>query len=132
MSELVHHARPSLSALAAEIRREVEQAEADYRSAVQHAVRAGELLIEAKAQVQHGQWLPWLEANFPGSARSPQGYMRLAENAEDAQRVAHLGIYIRAEVAPRLGTARPFPLEVRNFVIAEMISAGEPTREATA
>jgi Protein of unknown function (DUF3102) len=82
----------ALSTLAAEIRDEVEQAEADFQSSVQHAVRAGELLIEAKGQVSHGQWLPWLEANFPYSVRSAQGYMRLAENAEDAQRVAHLGI----------------------------------------
>lgn len=81
-----------LDSLAVELRREVEAAEADFRSALEHAVRAGELLLEAKAQVGHGEWLPWLEANFPGSVRSAQGYMRLAENAEDAQRVAHLGI----------------------------------------
>jgi hypothetical protein len=92
MSGLTHRSRPALSTLAIEIRREVEQAEADFQSAIAHAVRAGELLIEAKGQLKHGEWLPWLAANFPGSARSAQGYMRLAEHAEDAQRVAHLGI----------------------------------------
>lgn len=92
-----------LAHLADEIRTEVDAAEADFQSALQHAIRAGELLIEAKAQVEHGQWLPWLEANFSKSPRSAQGYMRLAENAEDAQRVAHLGLKgaLRELAAPR-------------------------------
>jgi Protein of unknown function (DUF3102) len=81
-----------LAVLAVEIRTEVAAAEEDFQSAVQHAIRAGALLIEAKAQVKHGQWLPWLEGNFPASSRSAQGYMRLAKNAEDAQALAHLGI----------------------------------------
>lgn len=92
MSAVERVATRTLDALAISIRDEIEQAEADFLSAVGHAIRAGELLIEAKGQVKHGEWLPWLEANFTGSTRSAQGYMRLAENAEDAQRVAHLGI----------------------------------------
>lgn len=78
--------------LAADIRREYEQAEAAFETAVQHAVRCGELLIEAKAQAKHGEWLPWLKENFPASTRTAQGYMRLAARAEDAQGLAHLGI----------------------------------------
>jgi hypothetical protein len=76
-----------LEAIAAEIRHEVEQAELSWQTAVRHAIRAGELLAEAKASVQHGQWLPWLRANFPGSERTAQNYMRLAANP---QRVADL------------------------------------------
>ena len=56
-------------------------------SMVEHAVRAGDALLAAKQQVRHGQWLPWLDANFEGSARTAQQYMRLAGNAK---RVAHL------------------------------------------
>jgi hypothetical protein len=95
MSELV--------ALAAEIRREVEEAERAWHDAVSHAIRAGELLLEAKGQVKHGQWLLWLKANFPGSARSAQGYMRLARHVEDAQALAHLGVEgaLRQLAAPR-------------------------------
>jgi hypothetical protein len=70
--------RRSTSIIAEEIRREVDAAEADFQSAVAHAIRAGELLIEAKAQVGHGNWLPWLKANFDGSERTAQNYMRLA------------------------------------------------------
>jgi hypothetical protein len=81
-----------LPALADAIGREVEAAERSWRNAVGHAIRAGELLIEAKAQLGHGEWLPWLRDNFVGSRRSAQDYMRLARNGEDARRVAHLGV----------------------------------------
>jgi len=83
---LAGRARP-LPVLAGEIRAEVEAAEADFRSAVRHAVRAGELLAEAKAQVKHGEWLPWLRENFPGDPRTAQRYMQVAANAS---RVSHL------------------------------------------
>jgi hypothetical protein len=90
--DLAKPAGADLDSLAADIRREVQAAEAAWQDAVAHAIRAGELLIEAKAQVEHGHWLPWLDANFPGSARSAQGYMRLAQHAEEAQALAHLGV----------------------------------------
>jgi hypothetical protein len=76
-----------LPQLAAAIRDEVEQAEADFRSAVAHAIRAGELLIEAKAQVAHGGWLPWLDVECRLKRSEAANYMRLARNV---QRVAHL------------------------------------------
>ncbi|MEJ7786351.1 MAG: DUF3102 domain-containing protein [Solirubrobacteraceae bacterium] len=77
--------------LAVDIRREHEAAQQAFASAVEHAVRCGELLAEAKAQVRHGEWLPWLAENFPASARTAQGYMRLAAQP-NAQALAHLGI----------------------------------------
>ena len=49
------------------------------RSAVQCARQAGELLLQAKEQCRHGEWLPWLKANCPSIAeRTAQAYMRLA------------------------------------------------------
>jgi len=77
--------------LAQDIRREHEAAQQAFASAVEHAVRCGELLAEAKAQVRHGAWLPWLAENFPASVRTAQGYMRLAAQP-DTQGLAHLGI----------------------------------------
>jgi hypothetical protein len=63
--------------------------------ALEHARRAGELLIQAKAHVPHGEWLPWLETNCPDVAeRTAQAYMRVArrwpELEAKAQRVADL------------------------------------------
>jgi hypothetical protein len=80
MSEIEKRTQ-ALDRLAVEIRTEVDAAEADFQSAVQHAIRAGELLIDAKAQVKHGGWLPWLEANFPLSERTARNYMRMAEKS---------------------------------------------------
>lgn len=40
--------------------------------AIDREAHVGGLLILAKAQVQHGEWIPWLEANFhPGEAPRP-------------------------------------------------------------
>lgn len=88
--------------LIASIRREHQLAQDAFQSAVEHAVRCGELLNEAKAQVPHGAWLPWLNEHFPASHRTAQGYMRLARHAADAQALAHLGIEgaLRSLAAP--------------------------------
>ena len=43
-----------------------------------NARAAGELLLEAKNTVLHGEWLPWLEVNFDGSQRTAHAYMRVA------------------------------------------------------
>src|SRR3954469_19186217 len=52
------------------------------RSAIEHAIECGRLLIEAKTSLPHGKWLGWLEANTVVSARQSQKYMRLAEGVE--------------------------------------------------
>jgi hypothetical protein len=36
------------------------------------------LLIEAKAKVEHGDWLPWVEANLDFGERQAEKYARLA------------------------------------------------------
>ena len=58
------------------------------------AREAGRLLMEVKAGLGHGEWGAWLEANVEFSARSAQGYMRIAERWEELnpQRVAHLSL----------------------------------------
>lgn len=67
-----------LQQLAEGIRVEHEAATKAAQSAVEHAIRAGALLAEAKAQVKHGQWLPWLHENFPASRQTAAAYMRVA------------------------------------------------------
>lgn len=64
--------------------------------ALESARQAGLLLIEAKAALKHGEWLPWLEANIEFSARTAAGYMRLATRWDalkaNSQPVADLGL----------------------------------------
>jgi len=45
----------------------------------------GDLLVEAKSMVARGDWSAWLEAWFPGSERSAQGYMRLSNRWEEIE-----------------------------------------------
>jgi hypothetical protein len=83
-------------------------------AAIEHAREAGRLLIEAKAQCDHGNWLTWLKDHFEGSARTAQAYMRVAErwpaieSTENAQRVAHLSFReaVRLTAEPRDCPAR--------------------------
>jgi hypothetical protein len=51
---------PSLLVLATEINGAHSDTLTAACSALMHARRAGDLLLEAKRQVAHGDWLPWL------------------------------------------------------------------------
>lgn len=71
----------TLPDLAAAINAEHAAALEHAHSAVRRAHRAGELLLQAKQQCAHGQWLPWLKEHCPDiSRRSAQAYMRLARH----------------------------------------------------
>lgn len=77
-------------------------------TALDHAMRAGDLLIKAKAEIGHGNWQAWIKENFEGSLRSAQEYMRLAKKreeveAEKARSSAPLSIdrALRAIAAPK-------------------------------
>jgi hypothetical protein len=50
------------------------------REAVAHAKAAGELLLQAKREIKHGEWVQWIEDNCEVSPRVAQSYMRIAEN----------------------------------------------------
>jgi len=51
-------------------------------SALNHAIRAGELLRQAKDCCEHGDWQDWLRNNFNGSRRTAQAYLRLAAHRD--------------------------------------------------
>ena len=72
----------SLTDLAARIKAEHEAVSVALKDSVRHAITAGELLIEAKDKVGHGQWLPWLRDHCTISERTAQLYMRCARNRE--------------------------------------------------
>lgn len=68
---------PELAAIANEAHTKFRRAG---EAMVGYAIEAGQALIAAKAQVGHGNWLPWLEANFDDSERTAQRYMMVASN----------------------------------------------------
>lgn len=102
-----------VNSVAAEINRLHEEAKRSavasrqaLNGALSAAWHAGQLLLAEKKRVQHGMgrgaWLLWLEANFRGSPRTAQRYMKLTRSATD---VAFLqGMSLRQAYA-RLGIA---------------------------
>ena len=72
----------SLADLAARINAEHAEAVRSFRAPMEHGIKAGHLLIEAKEQLKHGEWLPWLEEHCAVNPRTAQLYMRLASNEE--------------------------------------------------
>ena len=86
-----------LPELAQAIERAHQAAIGAARSAIEHAVACGALLRRAKAEIGHGEWLEWIEANCTVGRRTAQVYMRLARELPklpeaNAQRVAHLTV----------------------------------------
>lgn len=67
----------SLDALAAKIDLHHQGAMVAFSKGIEHILKAGDHLIEAKTLVGHGNWYPWLEANTSVSKRMAQYYMRL-------------------------------------------------------
>jgi N6-adenosine-specific RNA methylase IME4 len=88
----------SLADLAARIRAE----HVAMQRGVEHAMRAGDLLLEAKAQLRHGQWLPWLTENCSMSERTAQLYMRVAERRSELEAKAQGLADLTLEGAARL------------------------------
>lgn len=54
------------------------------------AVKCGELLAKKKRAVAHGQWLAWIDANLPFTARTAQRYIQVWENRNEAQTIYEL------------------------------------------
>ena len=86
----------NLKTLAAQINAVSRAFVTGLRKTVEHGIRAGQKLTEAKALCAHGEWLPWLEENVEVSVRSAQEFMRLYKH-RDAVRVkardsAHLSV----------------------------------------
>ncbi len=67
--------------LAREINTEHGHVEAYKHNTIQHAIRCGELLLEMKQRVGHGNWLAWVEEHFEASERTARNYMEIAKSA---------------------------------------------------
>jgi Protein of unknown function (DUF3102) len=67
----------NLAALADEINAESRAFISGLRTTLKHGIRAGERLVQAKDQLSHGEWIPWLRENVDVSVRSCQEFMRL-------------------------------------------------------
>ncbi|WP_286764261.1 MULTISPECIES: DUF3102 domain-containing protein [Rhodopirellula] len=65
-----------LAKLANELHSEIET---HLRTSLLKAKRCGEVLIEAKSKVEHGEWMNWIAENFDASHQTACAYMRIAK-----------------------------------------------------
>jgi DUF3102 family protein len=103
----------SLADLAARIRIEHEACRQALKHGLEHAIAAGELLIEAKKQLKHGQWLPWLREHCRTPERTARHYMRLAKHKEQIGNIADLTV---TEAVAALAPISPSPLMLETFL----------------
>lgn len=67
--------------LVREINAEHGQVETYKHNTIQHAIRCGDLLLEMKQRVGHGNWLAWVQEHFEASERTARNYMEIAKSA---------------------------------------------------
>ena len=113
----------SLPDLAARIRAEHEAVSAHFANALEHAVAAGDLLIEAKARLGHGEWLPWLEANCRVPERTCQHYMRLARRIDKSATLADLTVTEALDLIAEPRPVEPPPLTADFDEVQEWLEA---------
>lgn len=85
MTNIVNMSPKPPQELAAKIKAEITAMRRAAQSSLEHAMRAGEYLIELKPQIGHGQWLDWLEKHCDISERMAQHCMRLANNRPELE-----------------------------------------------
>lgn len=97
------------SEIASRINEEHSRAFSKAQDALSHARNAGELLIEAKSLLKHGEWGKWLAENVSFTDRTAQSYMRLARNWESLAKnemISDLGLVKTLSLlsgAPKIG-----------------------------
>jgi hypothetical protein len=96
----------SLADLAARIRSKHGESALAIRCGLDHAIACGRLLLEARARLEHGQWLPWLREHCGVPERSARRYMELAAYASESisANLADLALDGAAEAAPELAS----------------------------
>ena len=72
----------SLTDLAHRIKAEHEAGTLAIKRGVEHAIACGQMLIEAKGQLKHGQFGPWLRDHCGIAERTARHHMRLARYRE--------------------------------------------------
>lgn len=116
----------SLTDLAARIKIEHEASLLSMKRGLEHAIAAGNLLIEAKAQLKHGQWLPWLrEVCQSLPERTASLYMRLARNLPELEKSATV-----ADLTVRGALAALTPPTEGEIILERMKAADAAIAEA--
>ncbi len=84
-----------------------------FQAVAQRAIEAGQLLIQAKSRVPHGEWEAWIAQNTAVSLRTARAYMQIARHwmeADEANRQRVADLSLRAMLTELAG---PFVVSIR-------------------
>jgi hypothetical protein len=118
----------ALAELAGRINAEHNEALSAARASLVHARNAGLLLLDARKQCDHGQWLPWLKDNVRFSERTAQTYMRVAKRWPELEAKAQLPAHLTIEDALKLLVAPTTDEESNPQFPALLDGESNPTR----
>jgi hypothetical protein len=114
---------PRIDVLAADIRRLLKHER-------EHAIEIGRKLIEAKADLQHGAWRPWLRTNFAWTEKTAQRRMQLTRAAQRLDAAYDLKptelSYLPMETVVLLASA---PCNLRDDVAGSIRAGHRPSDE---
>ncbi len=99
------------------------------RTTLPKAIRVGELLAAQKAELKHGEWIPWLEKNCPFSERTAQDYMRFHARRADLKSAPGADIREARKLLAALppgGKITARPVKVRDMRAALTKTEPEP------
>lgn len=109
----------ALQDLASRINQEHAAATAAAQTAIGHALNAGRLLLQVKAQLPHGEFLPWLRSNCTVKQRQARAYMRVTRNWRRIESKSAPGADLTVKGALRLlsknRAARPWRFPIHRF-----------------
>lgn len=130
---VVSNSETTLVQLARTINAEHRQVVRSGQQMVEHAIRAGEALMQANSQCNRGEWLSWLGQNFEGHPTMAVAYMRVAFYQEDIRALnltKHRDIreYLRGLPGPTSAQDPGYPDAVREQATLHL-DAGKSTRE---
>jgi transposase len=129
--EMVQAREQTLAELAETANREHAAAEQAAHAWLDHAIAAGEALIEAKRQVVHGNWTEWLRVHADCSQSMALQYIRVATykgRALDAPRGSRHAVMEHLRGLP--GTKRQLRSPARTEEAQRLIDSGLTQKEA--
>ncbi len=118
---------PLSAKIAEKVRASAEAIRQHLQNTLASAIKIGQELLAVKETLEHGQFLPWLQAEFGWSQRTAYNFMSVAERFEVA-RIANLKI---PPTAAYLLAAPSVPDEARQVAISKA-EAGEEITFAVA
>lgn len=96
-------------------------------TSLEKAIRIGEILSEQKANLKHGEWLPWIENNLPFTRAMASNYIRCFVRRDElnVKGVLHLTDGLRLLAAPAKKAQYSVDDAIKEFATFLEASKGE-------